>query len=337
MRAVVFEGAGRTGLQERDAPLVEGSLDVLVQVETNGICGSDLRALEVPPQLDAVPGVVVGHEFVGVVRGVGDAVSSLRVGDRMVAMPTISCGVCWFCRRNEPNRCDSFEHVGFTRDGGAAEYCVVPERAALRLPDGIDPELAALTEPLACVLNGTQRAAVHPGESVVVMGAGPVGLMFVLLFAAAGAAPIVVSEPSARRAAMALDLGADAVVDPRSGDVSEAVRSRTAGRGADVAVDTVGRLLSDAVGCVRKGGRVLTFGLDQTARANLSIADITSREITIAGVYVANGTFPLAVDLLMQNRLGFQRLVTHRAGLESYTDMIGLLRTGEATKALVSP
>ena len=190
---------------------------------------------------------------------------------------------------------------------------------------------------MACVLNGTKQASVHPGESVLILGAGPIGLLYLMLFKAAGASPLIVSEPSPHRAKWARDLGADEVVDPRAANVQDAVRDLTAGRGADIAVDSVGALLPDAVASVRKAGRVLVFGLNERIEAVIHPADLVYREITISGVYIARGTFPLAVTLLTENELEFDRLVTHRHKLEQFDESIELLRTGEAVKALVLP
>jgi threonine dehydrogenase-like Zn-dependent dehydrogenase len=223
------------------------------------------------------------------------------------------------------------------RDGGAAELCVVPERMVYVVPDEMALDLAALAEPLACVLNGTKQASVHPGESVVIFGAGPIGLLYLMLLKAAGASPLLISEPAPHRAKWARALGADEVVDPTKTNVQDAVRELTAGRGADVAVDSVGALLPDAVASVRKAGRVLVFGLNERIEAVIHPADLVYREITISGVYIAKGTFPLAVTLLSENTLGFDRLLTHRHQLDQFDEAIELLRTGEAVKALVVP
>jgi len=262
---------------------------------------------------------------------------TLEPGTHVVVHPNIWCQTCWYCRSGHTNLCDRFVHVGSMRDGGAAELCVVPERMVYRVPDDMPLDLAALAEPLACVLNGTRQAAVHPGESVLVLGGGPIGLLYLMLFKAAGASPLIVSEPAPERARWARELGADEVIDPRASNLPEAVRDLCGGRGADVVVDSVGALLSDAVACVRKAGRVFVFGLNERIESVIRPADLVYREISLSGVYIARGTFPLAVSLLTQNALGFDRLVTHRLQLEDFDEAIELLRTGEAVKALVVP
>jgi len=336
MRAAIFEGNGKVAIAERADPKVSRPDDVLIRIAANGLCGSDLRALATPPEMVYDQGVIVGHEFSGTIEDVGDEVT-LEPGARVVVHPNIWCQTCWYCRSGHTNLCDRFVHIGSMRDGGAAELCVVPERMVYRVQDEMAFDVAALAEPLACVLNGTKQASIHPGESVLILGGGPIGLLYLILLKAAGASPLIVSEPAPHRARWARDLGADEVVDPRAANVQDVVRELTEGRGVDVAVDSVGALLPDAVASVRKAGRVLVFGLNERIEATIRPVDLVYREITISGVYIARGTFPLAVKLLTENKLGFDRLVTHRLELEQFDEAIELLRTGEAVKALVVP
>jgi len=336
MRAAIFEGNGRVAIAERADPKVSRPDDVLIRIAANGLCGSDLRALATPPEMVYDQGVIVGHEFSGTIEDVGDEVT-LEPGARVVVHPNIWCQTCWYCRSGHTNLCDRFVHIGSMRDGGAAELCVVPERMVYRVSDEMAFDLAALAEPLACVLNGTKQASIHPGESVLILGGGPIGLLYLILLKAAGASPLIVSEPAPHRARWARELGADEVVDPRAANVQDVVRELTEGRGVDVAIDSVGALLPDAVASVRKAGRVLVFGLNERIEAAIRPVDLVYREISISGVYIARGTFPLAVKLLTENKLGFDRLVTHRLELEQFDEAIELLRTGEAVKALVVP
>jgi threonine dehydrogenase-like Zn-dependent dehydrogenase len=336
MRAAVFEGNGKVAISDRPEPRVSRPDDVVIRIAANGLCGSDLRALATPPEMVYDKGVIVGHEFSGTVADVGDEVT-IEPGTHVVVHPNIWCQTCWYCRSGHTNLCDRFVHVGSMRDGGAAELCVIPERMVYRVPDDMPLDLAALAEPLACVLNGTRQAAVHPGESVLILGGGPIGLLYLMLFKAAGASPLIVSEPVPERARSAHELGADEVIDPRATNLQEAVRDLSGGRGADVVVDSVGALLSDAVACVRKAGRVFVFGLNERIDSVIRPADLVYRELSLSGVYIARGTFPLAVSLLTENALGFDRLVTHRLQLEDFDEAIELLRTGEAVKALVVP
>jgi threonine dehydrogenase-like Zn-dependent dehydrogenase len=335
MRAAVFEGDGKVSVLDRPQPAAERPDDVVIRIAANGLCGSDLRAFTTPPQMAYDTGVIVGHEFSGTVAEVGSEVRSVSEGDRVVAIPNINCQVCWYCRSGHTNLCENFVHIGSMRDGGAAEYCVVPERMVLEIPPSVDDDLATLAEPLACVLNGTRTAAAQPGDTVLILGGGPIGLLYLLLMKAAGA-HVIVSEPAPHRAHAATDFGADVVIDPAEAPLAEAIAELTP-RGVDIAVDSVGMLLSDAVASVRKGGRVLVFGLNDRARAELGEADLSYRELSIEGVYIAKGTFPLALTLLDRNELGFERLITHRIELDRFWDAVELARSGEAIKAIVAP
>ncbi len=335
MKAAVFVGQGKVEVEDRSVPGVEKTDDVIVKVAANGLCGSDLRAFETPPQMIYENGVIVGHEFTGTVSDVGRDVSAFAEGDRVVVAPAINCQVCWYCQSGHVNLCENFTHIGGMVDGGAAEYARLPERALLPVPDAIPDDLATLTEPLACVLNGTRRAAVHPGETVLVLGGGPIGLLYLLMFKAAGAT-VIVSEPAPHRAKTAQEYGADHVIDPIGKDLPEVVREILP-RGADLAVDTVGLLLVDAMNSVRKGGRVLVFGLNDLARAEIGEAAISYGEVRIEGVYIAKGTFPLALQLLERNEFGFDRLITHQLEIDRFWEAVELSRSGEAVKALVVP
>jgi threonine dehydrogenase-like Zn-dependent dehydrogenase len=270
------------------------------------------------------------------VSEVGTGVTDTEVGQRVTAVPNINCQTCWYCRSGYVNLCERFVHIGSMRHGGAAGYVVVPERMIAPIPETLPDEMATLVEPLACVLNGTRVAAVHPGETVAILGAGPIGLMYQMIFKGAGA-HVIVSEPGEHRAALAAELGADVVVNPLEQNPGEVIREATGGRGADLCVDAVGMLLDDAISFVRKGGRVLVFGLNDRARAEIPVADIAYREIHLHGVYIGKGTFPLAIDLLNRNEIGFDRLLTHSFAVEETDEAIAAARSGEAVKAILIP
>lgn len=336
MAAAVFEGEGRLALKNVELPEVRAADDVLVAVRAVGICGTDVHILSVPPAHPASPGVILGHEYAADVLETGRGVTHVVPGDRVVVDPSIWCGSCAYCQRGLTNLCDQMVGVGIVRDGGFAARSVVPARAVYKISPAVAPEVAALAEPLADVLSGMRKLGPTPGESAVVLGAGPIGLLYTLLLSAAGVDPVVVAEVSEYRAAQARAFGADLVINPREEDLSAAVR-RTTGLGADLAVDAVGTLLPEGVSCLRRGGRIVLFGMNERARPVVRQCDLTRYEQQVLGSYIARGTFPQAVALLERGSLGFSRLITHRLPLREIQEALALARQGQALKIAVFP
>ena len=208
MRAAVFEGEGRLVLKEVPIPEIQRPDQMIGKIEVCSICGTDVHMTNVPAGYPATPGTILGHELVASVVKVGSGVTQFHVGDRFVVNPNEYCGTCQYCRNNLPNECESIEAMGIDVDGGFAEYVRVAEKMAYKLPDTLSTPIAAYAEPLACVLNGADKIRVNPAESVCVVGAGPVGLLFIQLLKAAGAKPIIAVEPNALRREYALKCGA---------------------------------------------------------------------------------------------------------------------------------
>lgn len=336
MVAAVFEGEGRLALREVDVPRVHAPDDVLLSVLAAGICGTDVHILSVPPGHPASRGVILGHEYTAEVVETGGRVEHVRPGDRVVVDPSVWCGSCTYCQMGLTNLCERMVGIGIVRDGGFAAMSVVPARAVYTISPEVRPEIAALAEPLADVLNGIRKLQIIPGESALVLGAGPIGLLFVLLLRASGVGKLLVAEVADYRAAHAQACGADLTINPKDANLAEVVRRETV-VGADIVVDAVGTLLEDALRCVRRGGRVLLFGMNEHARPAIKAYDITKFEIQILGTYIARGTFPLAVRLLESGQIDFARLVTHRLPLSDIHQGIELLRKGEAVKVAVLP
>ena len=335
MLAAVFQGKGILRVEQVPMPEIAKPDQVLLKIEGAGICGTDVHILDVPPGHPATPGAILGHEYLGRVVEVGGEVSSLSPGQRVVIAPNLACGLCLYCRRGMPNHCQDFTTLGVYLDGGFAEYNVAPERACFPISDELPLEDAVFAELLSCVIGGTQRARLQPGDSAVILGAGPVGLTFLLVFKAAGAGKIIVSEPASLRADFARSLGADRVLDPRQDDLADIVARETTW-GADVVVDAVGSLLPQAIPLARRGGMVLLFGMNQRASAAVRQYDITRDELTIQGTFIGVNTFPAAIQMLESGALRPSVLVTHRLPLGRIEEAIAALRAGEAIKVLIS-
>lgn len=336
MRAAVFAGEGTLEIRRVPVSALEKDTEILVRVEACSVCGTDVHILSVPPRYPARPGVILGHELVGEVVAAGSGVSSLRIGDRVVCNPNEYCGICRYCRKNLPNLCEHIRPLGIEVDGGFAEYVKLSEACAYKIPSDLSAEAAMFAEPLACVLNGTHKLRVQPGESVLILGAGPIGLLLAQVLKSAGAGPLLVSEPSALRRKFAIECGADAAIDPTQEDLHAAVLERT-GVGADYVIDMTGSLLPAAVENARKGGTVLLFGVNTAAQASVRQSEVTQKEISVLGTWLANASFPEAVSLLGSGLLHVERLVTHRCTLDGLEEAVNLLRQGEAVKILVDP
>jgi len=333
MRAAVYEGAGR--LVVRDVPdPVPAADEVLIEVEACGVCGSDVQIINIPPGHPSTPPVIIGHEFVGWIKAVGSAVRDLAVGSRVVCDPDPKCGACDSCRAGRPANCTNIVALGVYRDGALAQYVTAPANSVYPISEDVPAELAALVEPLACVVNGTNRAALRPGESVVVFGAGAIGCLFTAVFHAAGAGRIIVVEPSPARGPVARALGADDVLTP---DDWAARRAELMPAGADVVVDAVGAVLPQAIEAAGMGARVIIFGMNQNARPAVHQVEIVEKGLSILGSYISNFTFPAAIRLVESGQLNLAPMITATIPLDDTVAGIARIRSGEAVKIVIKP
>lgn len=288
MKAAVLVAPQRFALRDVPMPAI-GPEDALIRVRRTGICGTDLHIFNGHYAADRLP-LIPGHEFCGEVAAYGAQVRHLRDGQRVVADINIGCGTCFWCRRNEVLNCPAMTQVGIGRDGAFAEYVALPARLVIPAPDAVPDAVLALTEPVACVVRAARKAQVGFGQSVVILGAGPVGNLHVQMMRLVGAAPIIVADLSADRCRMAMDAGADiAVSDPDQ--LRDQVFGATAGRGADVVIESVGsaRLYATAQSLIRKGGHIGFFGLtgpDQTLPVDIlrTILEENSLKGSVAGM-----------------------------------------------------
>jgi threonine dehydrogenase-like Zn-dependent dehydrogenase len=334
MRAAVFQGEGRLVIHDAEEPAIAAPDDVLVEVEACGICGSDVHVLDVPPGHPATPGTILGHEFVGRVAAVGPSVQGLSVGQRVVADPDPKCGSCESCRAGRPSNCTRIVALGVYRHGALARLVVAPAASVFPIADHVPAEVAAMVEPLACVVNGTNRAAVRPGESAVVFGAGAIGCLFVAVLKASGATPIVAVEPSTVRLPVVTRIGATAAVTPEE---FTRRRAELLPNGADVVVDAVGSVLGEAIETAAMGGRIVLFGMNAQARPAIPQNEITRKGLSVLGTYITNFTFPAAIRLVESGQLDLLPIVTDILPLERTAEGIARIRSGEATKIVIRP
>jgi 2-desacetyl-2-hydroxyethyl bacteriochlorophyllide A dehydrogenase len=334
MRAAVFEGEGRLSLTERPIPSIREPGEILLEVEACGVCGTDLQILATPPGHPATPGTILGHEFVGHIVETGPSVTQVSVGDRVIIDADPKCGVCDPCRMGRPADCEGVVAIGIFRDGALASHVVAPAGAAHPISGEVPAALAALAEPLACVVNAGRKAALRPGESAVILGAGAIGCLFLALFRASGAGTVTVVEPNPERAAVAHAMGADAVVAPDdlAGELAALMPA-----GAEVVVDAVGSLFGTAVEVVARGGRIVLFGMNANVRPPIHQVEITERSLTVMGSYISNFTYPEAIRLLESGRLDLEPMVSAVMPLSRVAEGLDRLRSGSATKVVITP
>ena len=334
MQAAVFKGAGVVRLEDVAEPTVERADDVIIEVEACGICGTDLQILNVPPGHPANVGVVMGHEFIGRVSAVGSNSNEVAVGQRVTVDPDPKCGICRYCRAGRPANCEDVRSLGIFRDGALARYVKAPAGAVFPISDGPPAALAALIEPLACVVNGVNKVSPRPGETAIIFGAGAIGCLFLAMFKAAGAGPVIVVEPQVARAKVALAVGADFVVSPV--ELADR-RAELLPGGADVLVDAVGSQFATAIDHAALGGRIVLFGQNLTARPPIHQYTITERSLSVFGSYVTAFTFPTAIRLVESGTLNLAPIVSAVLPLNDVLDGITRLRSGEATKVVITP
>jgi L-iditol 2-dehydrogenase len=312
--------------------------EVLVEVHACGVCGTDVHILqgEYWGDYPRIP----GHEFSGVIAALGDGVTGLRAGDRVAINPNLPCGRCRYCRRGTINLCAHNTAVGVTRDGGFAEFCAVPAELALLLPDEMPLLAGALAEPVSCCLHGLDRARLRLGDSVVILGAGTIGLILLQLARHAGAGPVVVVEPRPAKRELALTFGATAALDPLAlGDDLKAAVSR-ATRTVDLVIEAAGRQDTAclALGLISPGGTVLFFGVcPPDAQVTLRPHDVFLHELTLIGSYINPFTCSRALELLAAGAVQAEPLVSHRFPLAEAPLAFDLVARGEAVKAVVGP
>lgn len=335
MRAAVFRGEGVLSIEDRPKPELRSPTDVRVRVLACGICGTDLHILHVPQNHPCTPGTILGHEFMGDVEAVGAHVNTVAIGDRVAIRPTLTCGSCRECQLGRPNHCLNVTAAGIWRDGGLAEFAVVPDSACIPMSPAVPIEIGALAEPVACVYNASRKAGLFPGDDVVIFGAGAIGLLFLAILREAGARTIVVVEPTPMRAEVARRMGAE-TVDPTAGDVVTTIEGLLPA-GPQVVVDAVGTQLGNAVAVAGMAARVIVFGQSELANTVVHQADVTTKELTIIGSHIGQQVFPAAIALIESGRLDLAPIVSHTGSIDDLPGLIAASREGKVVKAVIRP
>lgn len=345
MRAARYYGNRDVRIDDVAVPSPDGD-EVVIDVAACGICGSDLEEYRHGPRFDddRLP-YTMGHEVGGTVVEAGDR-ADVAVGTDVVLNPLVPCGDCWCCDEGRYNRCRNLEVVGAQRPGAYAERVVAPAENAIPLPGGVSPEIAAVAEPVTVAFHALLRSPLSMGESVAVVGLGPIGLGLIQLATAAGAGPIYASGHRAGRRELARKCGADIVIDPRETDPVDRVRSETNG-GVDVAFEVAGResALNDAIKVTRPGGHATLIGVFGEP-AEIDPMDLVNdeRSINASAAYqtgpMADRDFGAVLRKIAAGAIDPELLVTSRIDLEDIVaDGFEALADGESgeVKVLVRP
>ena len=342
MRAAVLTEPNRISLASVSDPTSREG-DVMIRVRAATICGTDIRILRGSKTAGVRYPSVLGHEFAGEIVDTGGH-ASLSIGDRVGVCPAISCGHCYRCKHGMENLCAEGQNVGYEIDGAFAELIRIPAAAVQagnirHLPAQMSYDEAAVVEPFACVVNGQNRVKLSGADSVVIVGAGPIGQLHVRLARLRGATRIIVSDPNVRRHAAALAGGADVMINPTAEDLVERVREETAGRGADVVICAIGvpALARQVTDLAAHGGRISLFaGFSKGVTAEMDVNAIHYNELTVTGAFgLSRRDFDLAFDLVASGRFDVKSLVTHRFPLEDAVDAFATAESGDAIKVAI--
>lgn len=332
------------GLDFADMPEARapGAGEVTVRVENVGICGSDVHAYEWTEGYGFMSSrlpVTMGHEFAGIVEAAG-AGASVAVGTRVTVNPAITCGHCPACRRDDARNCFNRESIGLTRDGGFAKHVTIPDKSCLVLPDSVDTELGALTEPLGVSAEAVLTGEVKLGDTVLIMGPGTIGQGIALMARAAGAGRVLMAgRADGPRFDVMRALGFDDLIDVADAPLREQVLDRTGGRPVDVVLEATGHPASIAAGMavLRKAGVIVAVGIHPEP-VSFNLTDfVRMRHQLRASHGTGSGTFNRVLSLLGRDPEAFRPMITHRMPLAAGLDGFELARQRAASKVMLRP
>lgn len=318
-----------------------GPHQVLMRNRACGVCGTDVHIYKGEAGSAAVtPPVVLGHEYSGEVIAVGSAVTGVKPGDHVTVDPNMYCNKCLPCRMGKKQNCEHLFALGVNVNGGFAQYSVCPDTQCFVVKPDIDFDVAAMAEPLACAVHGIDQAAIRPGQNVLIIGGGTIGLIMAQLARLEGAAVVMVSEPIEMRRMIALEVGADAVIDPIHEDLNKRIEEITGRVGADVVIECIGnpRTCEQAFDAAGFGATVLLFGVPLIdAKAALPLFKVYQKELRIVGSMINPDTHQRAVNLINSGRLEIKKLLTHVYDMEHLEDAIKMQMSSESIKVIVHP
>jgi (R,R)-butanediol dehydrogenase/meso-butanediol dehydrogenase/diacetyl reductase/L-iditol 2-dehydrogenase len=320
MKALLMEEYRKLNYTEVPDLVISGPDEILVRIKAVSICGSDVHGFDGSTGRRKPP-IIMGHEASGEVVAVGRDVKKFKAGDRITFDSTIYCGECFYCRNGQVNLCDNRMVIGvscdeYRRHGAFAEYVVVPERVCYHLPDSLDWEEAAMTEPAAVAAHAFRITPAGLNENIAIVGAGLIGLLLLDVLKASASGKIIALDTDPSRRETALSRGANAVFDPADGELVKKILDLTGGRGVDRAFEAVGASapIRTAVSVTRKGGSVTLIG-NVSPAVELPLQSVVSRQISLLGSCAISGEYPAVLDLMSRKKINVESLISKRAPL----------------------
>lgn len=339
MKSAVFYGKHDLRVEEHPMPEV-GPHDVLIQVEACGVCGTDVHIYEGDKgAAEVTPPTILGHEFSGVIREVGSEVKKYKAGDRVCIDPNCYCGACDPCRNGVAHFCENMMGYGTTVNGGFAEYCAVDERQVYILGENTTFEQGAMAEPVACCLHGIDMCEIQPGQQVVIIGGGMIGLLMLQLAKLAGAAKVALLEPVENKREVGRKLGADVCIDP----VKEDVKERLAENGmnwVNVVIEWVGRpsTIEQAIEIAGNKAVVMMFGLTKPdEEIAVKPFQVFQKELVLKASYINPYTQKRALNLINSGRLDVSSMVYEVCSLDKLEEILSRPEVRAKGKYVISP
>lgn len=350
MKAIVFEDANKYSFKkDYPEPQVEKG-DILLKVRACGFCGTDYKVFTYGHRA-VTPPRVIGHEIVGEVDTIGkDVKTDLKKGDRVIVVTPIGCGKCLFCRQGKMNMCslvaNEVHSIGYYTDGGFAEYCLIPAEAVkqnvlIKIPKSVSDEQAAVVEPLSCVINGQEKVKVQPEDIVLIIGAGPIGVLHALVAQAQGAKNIIMIDIAEEKLSMAQKVVPSVkFVNTRGIDAKEKILELTDQAGADVVIvaapSTEAQQLAVSVAAIM--GRISFFaGLPKgTSGTYIETNIIHYKELEVYGSFASyHAQYKRALDLIETKQIDVSNLITHTIPLKDIKKAVALFQSGKTLKSVI--
>lgn len=322
MKALVYHGPEDLRLEDIES-VYPASNEVKIKVKAVGICGSDVHGyLGITGR--RTPPMVMGHEFSGIIEEVGEGVTTVKKGDRVAPYPVIFCGECEMCKQGKMHICLNKRALGVLDCNGAmAEYVCVPEKLVFKLADNVPYSVGSMMEPMAVSYRGVNSAGDSSGKSVLIVGAGTIGLLTLAIVKMRNPAKVFVSDLSDNRLSVAKEMGADIIINPSKDNITEIIKAETQGMGVDVAFEAVGATptVQQAMSALRFNGTAIWIG-NSAKMININMQEIVTRELKVSGTFLYSfKEFEEVVNILNSGKINVEPMISLEAPLEKGIDL----------------